>query len=156
MSATPPPAPATPPYSDQYKTYLTDLGNIGTRYTTSNGFYLSVVTALLGILTYTATGGALMSSQPCLAVVVPAFAILVCWIWWRTVAFYRNLFAAKFKILREIEEAGHLFPAYTREDKLIKEGGRPRSMLGNDRLVPLLMALLFAIVLVYMLGKLQR
>jgi hypothetical protein len=96
------------------------------------------------------------SSQPYLAVAVPAFAILVCWIWWRTVAFYRNLFAAKFKVLRELEEAGQLFTIYAREDKFIAEGRPPRSLLGNDRLVPLLMALLFAVVLMYMLCKLQR
>jgi hypothetical protein len=157
MSAPPVTAPPTPPYLDQYKAYLGDLGNIGTRYTTSNGFYLSVVTALLGILAYTTTNGAFASSQAYLAVAVPAFAILVCWIWWRTIAFYHNLFAAKFKVLCEIENQGQLFPVYTRENKFIADGRPPRSMLGNDRLVPLLLALLFLAVLLYtMLCKLHR
>jgi hypothetical protein len=158
MSAppSPSPAPATPPYLAQYQAYLGDLGNIGTRYATSNGFYLSVVTALLGILAYTTTNGAFASSQAYLAVAVPAFAILVCWIWSRTIAFYGNLFAAKFKVLREIEEAGQLFPVYKQEDMFIAEGKPPRSMLANDRLVPLLLALLFFVVLLYMLCKLHR
>ena len=157
MSAPPPPAPATtPPYLDQYKAYLGDLGNIGTRYATSNGFYLSVVTALLGILTYTATSGAFGGSQAYLAVAVPAFAIVVCWIWWRSNAYYHNLFAAKFKVLCEIEEAGQFFPVYQREYKSISEGKPPHSMLKNDRLVPLLLAMLFLVILLCMVCKLHR
>jgi hypothetical protein len=144
------PPPRTPPYLEQYKAYLGDLGNIGTRYTTSNGFYLSVVTALLGILAYTTTNGAFASSQSYLAVTVPAFAMLVCWIWWRTIAYYHNLFTAKFKVLCEIENQGQLFPVYTSEYKFIADGRPPRSLLANDRLVPLLLALLFLAVLLYM------
>jgi len=33
-----------------YKAYIGDLGNIGGRYATANGFYLSVVTALIAVL----------------------------------------------------------------------------------------------------------
>src|SRR5712675_3246121 len=150
MNAPPPPnqTPATPSYLDQYKAYLGDLGNIGTRYTTSNGFYLSVVTALLGILALTKTGETFFGSRPYLAVAVPLFAILVCWIWWRTVAFYRNLFLAKFKVLREIEEKGQLFHIYEREDKVLREGEPPHSLLANERLVPVLVAVLFFLVLI--------
>jgi hypothetical protein len=150
--------PQAPPATllDQYKAYLSDLGGIGTRYATSNGFYLSVVTALLGILALTKGGEAFVGSQPYLAVAVPLFAILVCWIWWRTIAYYRNLFTAKFNVLREIEEAGQFFPIYKREETLLKEGRPPHSMLGNDRLVPLLLAILFLVVLFYMLCQLRR
>ncbi len=126
MSEPPPTqATATPPYIEQYKAYLGDLGSIGTRYATSNGFYLSVVTALLGILTYTKAGEAFVGSQPYLAVAVPLFAILVCWIWWRTLAFYRNLFLAKFEVLRKMEEEGQLFHIYELEGKKLQEGKQP-------------------------------
>jgi hypothetical protein len=82
----------------------------------------------------------LVGSRPYLAVAVPLFAILVCWIWWRTVAFYRNLFLAKFKVLREIEEKGQLFHIYEREDKVLREGEPPHSLLANEGLVPVLVA----------------
>jgi hypothetical protein len=157
MSAPPTvPAPGASTYIEQYKAYLEDLGNIGTRYATSNGFYLSVVTALLGILAYTTAGGAFLSSQAYLAVAVPAFALVVCLIWWQTIAYYDNLFAAKFKILREIEEAGQLFPIYEREYKFIKQRRPPHSMLGNDRLVPLLLSVLFLVISLYLLCRLHR
>lgn len=45
MDEQPTPDPET--ILDQYKSYMVDVGNIGTRYTTSNGFYLSVITAFV-------------------------------------------------------------------------------------------------------------
>jgi hypothetical protein len=158
MSASP--TPAAPPspseiltYLEQYKAYLGDLGNIGTRYATSNGFYLSVVTALLGILAYATAGGAFLPSQAYLAITVPAFAILVCLIWWKTIAYYDNLFAVKFKVLYEIEEKGQLLHIYAREYELIKAGKPPHSMLKNDRLVPLVLIFAFSAVLLYIAGS---
>ena len=41
---------------DQWKSLVSDVGNIGTRYATANGFYLSVITALLALLAYVGTG----------------------------------------------------------------------------------------------------
>jgi hypothetical protein len=126
MSAIQPQPPHTqPPWLDQYKAYLEDLGNVGTRYTTSNGFHLSVVTALLGVS-------------------VSGFAVLVCLIWSRSVASYRKLFGIKFTILREMEERGRLFPIYRREDELRGK----TSLLESDRLIPLLLALPFLVTLI--------
>jgi hypothetical protein len=151
MGAITPPAPATPPYLEQYKAYLVDLGNIGTRYATSNGFYLSVVTALLGILALTKAGEAFVGSQEYLAVIVPIFAIMVCWIWLKTIAYYSNLFAAKFKVMRKLETEGQLFHIYELEQQAIDERRPPHSMLENDRRIPILLMGLFSIVLAYML-----
>jgi hypothetical protein len=44
------PAFTTSDWMDQYKAYLADLGNVGSRYATANGFYLSIISALLGVL----------------------------------------------------------------------------------------------------------
>ena len=68
------PAAPSPVTLDQWKAYLQDLGNIGTRYTTSNGFYLSIITALLAILSLTRAGESLMTAQGVLRIAVPAFA----------------------------------------------------------------------------------
>ena len=97
-----------------------------------------------------------MSAQPYLAIAMPAFAIVVCLIWWQMIAYYDNLFAAKFRVLRKIEEAGGFFPIYEQEYEFIKEGKPPHSMLRNDRLVPLLLSILFLVVSLYMICKLHR
>jgi hypothetical protein len=83
---------------DQYKAYLEDLGNFGSRYTTSNGFYLSVITALLGILAFTKAGAAFEGSRSYLGLAISVFAILVCLVWSRSVDSYRKLFRIKFTI----------------------------------------------------------
>lgn len=139
MSVAQIPAPSPPPVLDQYKAYLQDLGNIGTRYATEKGFYLSVITALLGVLT--AFGGA----QSSLRIAVPVFAILVCLVWWESVGYYSRLFHAKFNVLREMEKQGQLFPIFERESFFLSEA-KSRSVLKNDRNVPILMGFLFFVV----------
>ena len=145
MSAIQPQPPNTqPPWLDQYKAYLEDLGNVGTRYTTSNGFHLSVVTALLGVLALTKAGDVFEGSKAYLGMSVSGFAVLVCLIWSRSVASYRKLFGIKFTILREMEEQGRLFPVYRREDELRGK----TSLLESDRLIPPLLALPFLVTLI--------
>ncbi len=81
MTEREPPAPQVElpaPSIEQYKAYLGDLGNIGTRRFTSNGFYLSVITALLGVLALAKPGDGFTDLQPTLRLAVPIFAILVC------------------------------------------------------------------------------
>jgi hypothetical protein len=142
---TQPPAPQ-PPFLDQYKAYIGDLGNFGTRYTTTNGFYLSVITALLGILALTKAGDVFQEQGKYLGLAVSAFAILVCLVWARSVASYRKLFGIKFTVLREMEKDGHLFPIYKREDDL---RGR-LSLLDNDGFIPLVLSLPFLITLIFL------
>jgi len=137
---------------DQYKSYVVDVENIGTRYTTSNGFYLSVITALLGILALTKTGEIFEGSRIYLGLAVSTFAVLVCVGWWRTIRYYAKLFAIKFEILREMETAGNLFPIFTKEDE--KRNGE--SLLKKDRLIPILLSVPFLITLVLLLSKLPK
>jgi len=143
MSDAPPPS-----LLEQYKAYLQDLGNIGTRYNTANGFYLSVITALLGILALTKAGEVFVASQRLLGLAIPTFAILVCWAWWRSVGYYGNLFRAKFSVLREMEKQGEFFPVFHREKELLDQS-KPGNALKNDRLIPVILALPFIVVLVY-------
>jgi hypothetical protein len=144
MNATQIPTPA--PFLEQYKAYIGDLGNFGSRYTTSNGFYLSVITALLGILALTKVGDAFAGSREYLGLAISAFAILVCVVWSRSIDSYRKLFAIKFTVLREIEHAGNLFPIYRREDELRQK----ISLLQNERLIPMILSLPFFVTLIFL------
>jgi hypothetical protein len=156
IPTSPPTPPAVPtPTIEQYTAYLQDLGNNGTRYTTANGFYLSIITALLGILALTKPGVDLTDLQAILRLAVPLFACLLCWVWFQTVLFYRTLFRTKFRVLREFEQRGGLFPAFERERELIQSGGA-RWLLENEERIPLLLALPFLIILVYVILKLLK
>jgi hypothetical protein len=137
---------------DQYKAYLDDVGNIGTRYDTSKGFFLSVITALLGILALAKVGEVFEGPRVLLGLAVSAFAILVCMVWSRSIASYRRLFAVKFEVLHQMEKEGNLFPIFQREDNLRKG----HSLLKNDRLVPILLSAPFLLTFIFLLIKLFR
>ena len=89
---------------DQWKALVSDVGNVGTRYATANGFYLSVLTALLAVLAYVGTGKVFEAATYPVIVLVALFAMVICWIWRQTIEFYGKLFGAKFAVLKILEE----------------------------------------------------
>jgi hypothetical protein len=88
---------------EQYKSLVADVGNIGTRYATANGFYLSVLTALLGVLAYVGAGRAIDEVTYPVVLLVAVFGSVVCWIWRKTIEFYGKLFGGKFDVLKKLE-----------------------------------------------------
>ena len=140
--------PSTDPstYLEQYKAYLGDLGNVGSRYATANGFYLSSITALLAVLALVKAGEALADFRPVLGVTVPVFGILLCVVWSGTLKFYNLLFLTKFTVLRELEAQGGLFPVFKRELELLQATKMP-FLIRREKFVPLLFALPFVALL---------
>src|SRR5207247_9074922 len=76
---------------EQYKALIGDVGNIGARYATANGFYLSIVSALLGVVAFTESGKPLAQVDLVLVLTVAALAVVVCHVWMKTLIFYRGL-----------------------------------------------------------------
>ena len=135
---------------DQYKAYLGDLGNIGTRYTTENGFYVSIISALLAILALAKKGEAFASFDVLLYVVVPIFACLLCMIWRESMKSFSSLFKRKFDVLREMEKQLPFAP-FLREEEL-RQQNLPKSgrrMIKNDEWIPIILATPFAAVFLY-------
>ena len=137
---------------DQYKAYMQDLGNIGTRYTTSNTFFFTVISALIGIITLFKSSDA-THMQLFLQGAVSIFAILLCFTWRRTMQFYHKQFRIKFTVLRELEVVAHIYPIYARELKHFAEpGGNTHGLIHNEETIPLILmapfvAIVFAVVL---------
>ena len=109
---------------DQYKAYLSDLGNFGSRYDTTKGFFLSVVTVLLGVLALAKKDDVFQGSGAYLGLVVSAFAIFVCIAWNHTINSYSTHFKVKFDILREMEQVGTLFPIFKKEEEKLRISAR--------------------------------
>jgi hypothetical protein len=99
----------------QYIAYMADLGNMGARYSTSQAFYMSVVSGLVGIFAFVAKDGALSGHVAFVTVAVLAVIALICWAWWSTLSFYHDSFAAKLAVLKKMEEAATLFPIFKTE-----------------------------------------
>ena len=129
---------------EQYKALIGDVGNIGTRYATANGFYLSIVSALLGVVAFTESGKPLTQVDLVLVLTVAAFAIVVCHVWVKTLAFYRGLFGVKLQLLGEMEKE-LAFPAFSREHELMKERG-VRPLIDNEIWVPRVLWVFFAVI----------
>ena len=131
-------------YLEQYKAYLGDLGNIGSRYATVSGFYMSVISALLGVLAL-AEGSKIFGQMPRSALlVVCGFAICLCLVWSGTIHFYRVLFKAKFKVLNALEQQ-LAYPCFQKEyEELEKE--KVMWLTNRERFVPLILMGFFAAI----------
>jgi hypothetical protein len=134
---------------EQYKAYLSDLGNIGTRYATTQGFYVSVIVALISVLALAESNKVLSQLQTGTLVVVCLFAISLCIVWALTIRFYRRLFEAKFEVLKALE-ANLAYKCFDVEYKLLK----PKPfLLRIESNIPLVLSLFFvALALLKLLG----
>lgn len=131
---------------EQYKIYVADVGNIGTRYAATNVFYLSVITALLTLLALAGADKPLAKIGGVLFFAISFSAILICWVWLKTIDFYSVLFGAKFDVLREIEKSLD-FKIYAREREILL-ARKVEWLTKNERRVPALLMWLFASIAV--------
>lgn len=132
---------------EQYKSYIADVGNVGNRYATANGFYLSVVSALLGVLAFVGADKALNPIHAIIVTGVPLFGCVACWIWYKTIVFYGQLFRSKFDVLRAMESDSLSYDCYAREQKILMER-KVEWLTQNERKVPLMLGILFAVIAV--------
>ena len=138
---------------EQYKSLVSDVGNVGTRYATANGFYLSVLTAVLGVLAYVGTGKPFDQTSYPLILMVALFAIAVCWIWNRTIAFYGSLFRAKFTVLKMLEQ--HLpVKVYTEEKAILDQAGT-KALSRNEAWVPIALGVFYGVIAAIALAKIS-
>lgn len=135
---------------EQYKSLVGDVGNIGVRYATANGFYLSVITALMGVLAYVGAGKPIDETTYPVVVLVAVFARVICWIWGETISFYGRLFYGKFTILKKLEtDLGVTTKVYTEEAELVyrDQAGKtlqPLTML--EARVPMYLGWFFVVI----------
>jgi hypothetical protein len=94
---------------DIYKTYLDMTDRISARREKTNSYFLTINTALVGLLTYLSLSD---TSCPILTTHLPiAIAgITLSYLWYRIIRSYRDLNSAKFKIIHRIENFLPLAP----------------------------------------------
>ena len=92
---------------EQYKIYLTDLGQVGAQFALAQTFFLTMITALVALFAFKEKRQAGHYSSP-EAILVFFLIAVVCLTSWLTAQEYLILISAKFKVLKEIEAA---FPA---------------------------------------------
>jgi hypothetical protein len=121
---------------EQYKAYVVDLGNIGSRYATTQTFYLSVVSGLIAVVAFAGKdAGAFQKYAGIIAFFVTASIAVICYVWWRALDFYYRLFGAKFAVLKQIEKEMDLFKVFDWEWFELKKRGY-FSLVTHEKFTP--------------------
>lgn len=137
-----------PCHCEQYKSYIQDLGNIGTRHENTRRFYVSVMSALFVFLSLAGKEGVIHAIQGTVLLVVGIAGILLCLVWIFHMQAFRALYEAKFAILKKMEEQQGLFHAYEEEYNYLQSNPRYFFLTSLDTVSPILFILLFVAVLI--------
>jgi hypothetical protein len=137
-------APATAQALEQYKAKLSDLGNLGGRQTAMTAYYVSIVTALFGVLAFKEK--ALSQIDSLVLFMVCGAGFLVCLLWFYSLTYFRGLFRAKLRVLEEIEESLP-FQTFRKEFEQMRKSGLG-SWIWIERFVPAVFALFFLGIMV--------
>jgi hypothetical protein len=121
---------------EQYKAYVGDLAGIGSRYATTQAFYISIVSILIAALAIKGPANTLTQYLSWLSCFVFLFIAAACALWQRTLQFYEGLFAVKFQILKRLEQDAKLWNLYAQEDLLLQNRPVPR-LIGTERILPI-------------------
>jgi hypothetical protein len=108
---------------EQYKAYMQDVANIGTRHETARGFYLSVLSALLAFVALAGKDGPLSGIGSSLFVLISLGAIAICVLWFLHTLSFAALYRAKLGQLHKMEEKLP-FQIFTAEFNALKKDWR--------------------------------
>lgn len=124
---------------EQYKAKLSDLGNVGTRQTAMTAYYVSIISILFGVLAFKEKEFSQIDTVILLMVCGAGF--LVCLLWFCSLTFFRGLFRAKLRVLKEIEDSLP-FQTFRKEFKLMHRSG-VTSWIRIERFVPVIFGVFF-------------
>lgn len=110
---------------DLYKIYLATAEKVSDRRAAANSWMLSINSAIVGLYGYLQTGKEVVggAEKSIWLWAIPAAGSLVCLSWAVLLRSYRQLNAAKFKVLQEIEKRFSI-PLFKRESEAYSKLGR--------------------------------
>jgi hypothetical protein len=129
----------SPQALEQYKAKLSDLGNVGSRQTAMTTYYVSIVSALFGVLAFKEKS--LSQIDTTVLFMVCGAGFLVCLLWFHSLTFFRGLFRAKLRMLEEMEESLP-FQTFRKEFDQVRQSGLT-GWIWIERFVPAVFALFF-------------
>ena len=130
---------ASPQAIEQYKAKLSDLGNLGARQTSMTTYYVTIVSALIGLLALKERS--LFEMEATALFMVCGAGLMICLLWFSSLNFFRSLFRAKLKVLEDIEEALP-YQTFRKEFEAMRQSKFSR-WLWIERFVPVVFGLFF-------------
>ncbi|MBV5328922.1 MAG: hypothetical protein JZU65_15045 [Chlorobium sp.] len=137
---------------EQYKLFVTMADNVSARRTLANSFYITVLSALLAILSLAGENFA-TEAQNMIFLVVSILGLVLCIVWKININSYGQLNTGKFKVIHEME-AQLPFACYDREWEFLGAGQDSKKYLQLTKVeqyVPYLLAIPYLLLLVYAL-----
>jgi hypothetical protein len=134
---------------EQYKLYVEMMDRVTARRGHANQFYLSLLSALLGILTLFADAQKNLAYPKTLFLLLSVLGLILCISWWVTIHSYKQLNYLKFKVIHEMEEKLP-FPCYKREWEI--EDGKTvkyRRLSKVEKFIPILSGVIYLVLVVY-------
>lgn len=140
---------------EQYKLLVTMADNVSARRAQTNSFYITVLSALLAILSLAGENFA-SEAQNMVFLVVSILGLVLCIVWKININSYRQLNTGKFKVIHEME-AQLPFACYDREWEFLGVGQDRKKYLQLTKVeqyIPYLLAVPYLLLLVYSLYSL--
>lgn len=140
---------------EQYKTYVEMADRISARRSETNKFFISLLTALLAIVSLTVDKNAFNDYERFVFIVVSIMGLALNVLWYVNIRSYRQLNSGKFKVILEME-SNLAFPCYEKEWKILGEGKESKKYLQLtrvERFVPFILSVPYFLLLIHSLIK---
>ncbi len=139
---------------EQYKLFVEMADNISARRAQTNAFYITVLSALLAVVSLAADKFP-SDVQMTTFMAISLLGMILCYVWNVNIRSYRQLNSGKFKVIHEMEKQLP-YPCYTREWEFLGKGENAQKYLQLtrvERYVPYVMAIPFILLLIYALNE---
>ncbi len=136
---------------EQYKLFVETAESVSSRRIHANQFYLSLLTVLLGIITFALSkDSALIQAEYFVLLPVSLLGLLLCGVWYAHLESFRQLNSAKFKVIHELE-AQLPYACFAKEWEFAQanEKGGFLRFTKVEKLIPLIMAVPYSVLLMY-------
>jgi hypothetical protein len=137
---------------EQYKMCVEMADRISVRRSQANSFYISLLSALIALLSLVIDKQLFSGSKNILLLSTSVLGLALCFAWYTNIQSYRQLNSLKFRVIHEIEQ--YLpFHSFTREWEILKEQKENRKeytrLTTIEKFVPLIFAIPYLGLLMY-------
>ncbi|MDJ0580114.1 hypothetical protein [Crocosphaera sp.] len=141
---------------EQYKLYVEMMDRVAARRGKANQFYLSLISALLGILTFFTDIEKIISNYKILSLLFLLFGLILCISWYLNIDSYKQLNYLKFKVIFEMEQKLP-FPCYTREWEIEEHLSiKYRRLTKIEKYIPIFFASIYIVLIGYSILSLLK
>jgi hypothetical protein len=136
---------------EQYKLYVEMADRVSTRRVQMSQLYLSLLSALLGILMFLTENKGIMEFKPITLFLVSLLGLSLCLVWYANLEAYRQLNSGKFRIIHDMEQ-NLPYPCFKKEWEQLGEGKdakRYHRLTHVEKWIPFLVAIPYVVLLGY-------